>query len=87
MPLQYSTTLRNNQLDQVEVSAGVSAHLQLRSGAAPANCGTAASGSLLADITLPADWMSAASAASKTKLGTWTGIGAIAGTIGHRRSC
>jgi hypothetical protein len=76
MALQYSTTLRNNQLDQAEATTGASAKLQLRSGAAPANCGAADAGTLLCEITLPSDWMNAASAGSKTKLGTWTGTGA-----------
>lgn len=85
MVMQYSVTLRNNQLDQVESTTGVSAKLQLRSGAAPANCAAADSGTLLAEIALPSDWMAAASAGSKAKSGTWTGSGAAAGTIGHFR--
>lgn len=85
MVMQYSVTLRNNQLDQVESTTGVSAKLQLRSGAAPANCATADSGTLLAEIALPSDWMAAASSGSKAKTGTWTGTGAAAGTIGHFR--
>lgn len=85
MTLQYSVTVRNNQLDQVEVSAGASAKLQIRSGAQPANCAAAASGSLLAEIALPSDWMAAASGGSKSKSGTWTGTGAIAGTAAHFR--
>lgn len=85
MVMQYSVTLRNNQLDQVESTTGVSAKLQLRSGAAPANCAAADSGTLLAEIALPSDWMAAASSGSKAKAGTWTGSGSAAGTIGHFR--
>lgn len=76
MAIQYSTTLRNNQLDQIESTAGVSAKLRLYSGSAPANCAAAATGTLLVDMALPSDWMSAASAGSKDKLGTWSGTGA-----------
>lgn len=76
MAIQYSTTLRNNQLDQIEVTTGASAKLRLYSGAAPANCAAAATGTLLLDIALPADWMNAAASGSKTKLGTWSGTGA-----------
>jgi len=83
--MQYSVTLRNNQLDQMESTAGVSAKLQFRSGAAPANCAAADSGTLLAEITLPSDWMAAASAGSKAKAGTWTVAGIAAGVIGHFR--
>lgn len=83
MPLQYSVTVRNNQLDQIESTAGASAKLRLYSGSPPANCAAAATGTLLVDMALPADWMAAASAGSKAKAGTWTatgGAGAGAGT-------
>lgn len=81
MAIQYSTTLRNNQLDQVESTTGVSAKLQLYSGAAPANTATAPTGSLLVEMLLPSDWMAAASGGTKSKLGTWSGSGtAAAGT-------
>jgi hypothetical protein len=75
MTIQFSATLRNNQLDQVEATAGVSAKCRLYSGAAPANCAAAATGTLLVDIALPADWMNNAAAGSKTKLGTWSATG------------
>ena len=81
MALQYSTTLRNNQLDQVEVTTGTSARLRLYTGSPPADCAAAASGTLLVDMTLPSDWMNAASGGTKTRLGTWAGAGgAGAGT-------
>jgi hypothetical protein len=81
MALQYSTTLRNNQLDQIESTVGATAHLRLYSGSPPADCATAPTGTMLLDITLPADWMNAASGGTKTKLGTWQGTGdAGAGT-------
>lgn len=83
--MQYSVTVRNNQLDQVEATAGVSAKLQFRSGAAPANCAAADSGTLLAEMTLPSDWMAAAASGSKAKSGTWTVAGTTAGVIGHFR--
>lgn len=76
MAIQYSTTLRNNQLDQIESTTGTSAKLRLYSGSAPANCAAAATGTLLVEMTLPSDWMNAASSGSKTKLGTWSGTGA-----------
>ena len=86
MALQYSVTVRDNQLDQVEATAGAAALLQLFTGAAPANCAAADSGTKLCEITLPSDWMNAASSGSKTKLGTWssTGIGG-GGSLGHFR--
>lgn len=83
--MQYSVTLRNNQLDQVESTLGVSPKLQFRSGVAPANCAAADSGTLLAEMTLPSDWMAAAASGSKVKAGTWTVAGTAAGVIGHFR--
>jgi hypothetical protein len=89
MALQYSTTLRNNQLDQIESTLSTAPKLQLRSGSPPANCAAADSGTLLCEITLPSDWMAAASSGSKAKSGTWSGTGdagAGAGTsAGHFR--
>jgi len=75
MALQYGTTLRNNQLDQVESTTGVSAKLRLYSGSPPANCAAATTGTMLLNIDLPSDWMSAATGGAKAKLGTWQGTG------------
>lgn len=85
MALQYSVAVRNAQLDQVESVIGASAKLQIRTGAPPANCAAANSGSLLLEIALPSDWMNAAGSGSKTKLGTWSGAATGSGTAGHFR--
>lgn len=85
MAFQYSVAVNNARLDSIETTTGASAKLRVYTGAAPANCAAAASGTLLVEIALPADWMNAASAASKTKLGTWTGTAAATGTAGHFR--
>lgn len=71
--MQYSVAVNNARLDQIETTTGASAKLRIFSGSVPANCAAADSGTLLCEITLPADWMNAASAASKTLLGTWQG--------------
>lgn len=73
MALQYSSTIYLGRLDLVESSTGASPKLRIFSGAAPANCAAADSGTLLAELTLPADWMNAASGTTKTLLGSWTG--------------
>lgn len=87
--MQLGTTLRNNMIGQYESTVGAAPVLELRSGAAPANCAAADSGTLLSSITLPSDWMTAASNGSIAKLGTWAGTGdAGAGggsVIGHYR--
>ena len=85
MTLQYSGAVRDAQLDAVETVVGTAPKLQLRTGAPPANCAAADSGTLLCEITLPSDWMAAASGGSKAKSGTWNGTGAAAGNAGHFR--
>ena len=86
MALQLSAAVRNARLDSVETQIGVSAVMKIRTGAAPADCATADSGTVLATLTLPSDWMNAASAGSKTKLGTWQDASADAtGTAAHFR--
>ena len=85
MARQFSTAVRNTWGDAFETTVGVSAKLSFYTGAPPAACATAASGTLLATLSLPADWLSAAASGSKSLLGTWTGTGAAAGTIGYYR--
>lgn len=86
MALQYAVDLRNAQLDQVETVVGASPILRIRSGAPPATVATADSGTVLVEMTLPADWMAAASAGSKAKSGTWEDTVADAsGIAGHFR--
>ena len=86
MAIQFGTTLRNNRANQLETTAGASAILEIRSGAPPANCGTADSGTLLASMTLPASYLTAASGGAVTIDGTWQDTSAnAAGTAGHFR--
>ncbi len=86
MALQYSTAVRNAQLDAVETTIGVSAVLKIRTGAAPANCAAADTGTVLATVTCPSDYMAAASGGSKAKSGTWEDTSADAtGTAAHFR--
>lgn len=86
MAYQFSTTARNAQIDAIETAIGASPTLELRSGAVPATCATADSGTVLATITLPADWLTAAAAGAKGIAGTWQDLAADAtGTFGHFR--
>jgi hypothetical protein len=86
MALQFSDAVRNALLDAIETAIGTSAVLKIRTGAAPANCGTADSGTVLATLSLPSDWMAAASGGSKAKSGTWQDASADAtGTAAHFR--
>jgi hypothetical protein len=86
MALQFSASVRNAILDQIESTIGTSAVLKIRTGSAPANVATADSGSVLATLNLPSDWMAAASSGSKAKSGTWQDTSADAtGTAAHFR--
>ncbi len=86
MALQLSVAVRNARLDAIETVIDVSPTLEIRSGAAPANCAAADSGTVLATLTLPSDWMAAASSGTKAKSGTWQDSSADAtGTAAHFR--
>jgi hypothetical protein len=86
MAIQLSVSVRNARLDQIESTIAASAILRIRSGAAPANCAAADSGTILAALTLPSDWMAAAASGAKAKAGTWQDTSADAtGTADHFR--
>ena len=84
MAFQFSEAARNASLDAIETAIGTGAILKIRSGAAPANVAASATGTVLATLTLPSDWLAAASGGSKAKSGTWEDLSADAtGTAGH----
>ena len=86
MSLQLSVAVRNARLDVIESTIGTSAVLKIRTGAPPASCATADAGTVLASLTLPSDWMAAASSGTKAKSGTWEDTSAdAAGTAAHYR--
>jgi len=86
MAIQLSVGVRDARLDQIETTVGVSAILRIRTGAAPVDCATADSGTVLATCNLPSDWMAAASSGTKAKTGTWEDTSADAtGTAAHFR--
>lgn len=93
MALQYSTTLRNNMLNEntaiTEVwntTIGASASLIVYTGAAPVNCGTPASGTTLVTITLNSAPFGASSSETITLNGlTLSANAAASGTAGYFR--
>lgn len=86
MALQLSVAVRNAMLDSIETTAGVSALLTIRTLAPPTDCAAANTGTVLATLNLPSDWMAAASGGTKAKSGTWQDSSADAtGTAGHFR--
>ncbi len=86
MAIQLSAAVRNARLDAIETAIGVSPVLKIRTGAAPASVATADSGTVVATLTLPSDWLAAAAAGVKAKSGTWQDTSAdAAGTAAHYR--
>lgn len=86
MALQLSVAVRNAKLDAIETAIGADAILKIRTGAPPATCATADSGTVLATLALPSDYLAAASGGAKAKSGTWQdGSADAAGTAGHFR--
>jgi hypothetical protein len=85
MAVQNSEAVRNAELDARETAMGTAPTLEIRTGPPPATTASADSGSVLVTITLPSDWMAAASAGSKAKSGTWQATASATGTAGHYR--
>ncbi len=85
MAAQFSVAVRNGWLDNTESTVGASPKLRILTGAKPANCAAAETGTLLNEITCPADWMGAASAGSKVLAGSWTSTATGTGTAGYYR--
>ena len=86
MTVQLNTTTRNARLDTIESTNGTSCSLEIRTGAQPANCAAAGTGTILATINLPTDWMAAASGGTKALSGTWQDASADnTGTAAHFR--
>ena len=87
MAVQASTTLRNTWLDAIETAVGTGGSLRIYTGAQPANCAAANSGTLIAHINLRSDWMAAAASGTKAIAnGPWQDTSADnAGTAAHFR--
>lgn len=82
--IQLSVNVRDARLDVIEATIGATATLRVRTGAQPINCAASRSGTVVASITLPSDWMLAASGGAKAMSGTWADTSAdAAGTAGH----
>jgi hypothetical protein len=86
MAVQYSETVRNAVLDAWETAMGTEVKVQIRTGAQPANCAAANSGTLLVEYTLASDWAAAASGGSKTLNSLpISGTAEATGTAAHYR--
>lgn len=86
MALQLSVAARNAMLDAIETATGTAPLLKIRTGSQPANCAASDTGTVLATMTLPSDWMAAASSGTKALSGTWQDTSADnSGTAAHFR--
>jgi len=80
--MELSSTVRSAMADAFETQFGTSARLLVFTATLP-TMGATATGTKLADMTLPADWMCADSSGVKTLSGTWGDSSANAsGTAG-----
>ena len=85
MAVQLSVAARNARLDQIEATGGAGVLLRIYTGAQPADCATAASGTKLVEIACPADWMANAASGSKAKSGAWSAAATASGAAGYFR--
>ena len=86
MAFQFSTTARNGMVDAIVTAGGSAPVLEIRTGAVPATCAAASTGTLLASLSLPATWMAEAAGGAAILDGTWQTLSAAGtGTAGHFR--
>ena len=86
MAMQFSVDVRNARLDSIETTISTLPILQLRTGAKPANCAAASTGTLIAEMTLPSDWMSGAASGVKGLSGVWSDpLANAGGVVAHFR--
>lgn len=88
MSLTFADAAWNAMLDAFETATGVSAILKLRTGSAPATVASPSTGTVVATMNLPSDWMANAASGTKALSGTWQDTSAdAAGTVGHFEIC
>ena len=86
MAVQHSLAVQNARLDVIETTVGTTPIMRIRTGGPPVDCASPDTGTVLSQITLPSDWMAAASGGTKAKQGTWQDAAADAsGIAGHFR--
>jgi hypothetical protein len=86
MTIQMSAGVRNARLDAIETTIGTAPIIRIYTGAQPADCATANSGTLLVQYTLASDWASNAAGGTKgfSNLPLTT-TATTSGTAGHYR--
>ena len=79
--LKYGTSLRNSMLDEIELAANAGTgvpKLEIFAHTTTPNVTAADGGTVLATITLPANFLTAASGGTVSKTGTWSDTSADA---------
>jgi hypothetical protein len=84
MSIDTEQALANALLDRFDTEFPAGSLLQIRTGASP-GAENAATGTLLAEITLPASPWAAASGGVKAKANSWSVAAVAAGTAAHYR--
>lgn len=86
MAIQLSVNVRNARLDAIQTAVGTAPLLRFYTGAQPANCASATTGTQLVSYTLASSWANAAASGSKAFSGTpITTTASAAGTLGYYR--
>lgn len=71
MSLKFSVSVRAGMADAIETAVGTSPKLVILTGSAPANCAATETGTRLAVMTLPSDWLTNPGDGTKALSGTW----------------
>lgn len=87
MTIQYAISHQNANLNDVTTEAGTTAFLLIYSGAVPASCGTAASGTLLASLPMSNPIAPGASGGLLTMSAITSAAAGNSGTAGYWRIC
>jgi hypothetical protein len=86
MAFQLSFDTRNATLQALETEIGENPIMTVSSGVIPPDCGTANTGTVLATMVLPTDWLNTPAGGSITLSGTWQDLSADAsGTASYFR--
>lgn len=80
--MQFDSTVRTAIVEVIEAAVGASPLLRVYNGTKPATCADADTGTLLAEGTLPVDWMAAAADGVKNLAGSWLVYGLPAAGVG-----
>ena len=84
MSFQYGSTLRNNQVAQIQSTVGSSAALVIYTGTQPGSCAASATGTTLVTMSLPNPFLSSTGGVA-TMSGSWSGTAVNPGVAGYFR--